>query len=120
MEEAEALDTGDHLTKFCVAELARDRRRDNGVHLVVLVVAALFQKLHGVENEGFIDDCAERALVNAGAAGNALLIVDVCCAVLLTAHADRLDLAGALARALLVHDRAVRTDLCALTAFHAL
>ena len=111
MEEAEALDAGDDLAEFCIAELARNRRRHNGVHLVVLVVAALLQEIHRVENERLVDDRAERALVDAGAAGDALLVVDMRCAMVFAAHADRLDLAGALARALLVHNRAVRADL---------
>src|SRR5699024_10186206 len=82
--------------------------------------AALLQEIHRVENERLVDDRAERALVDAGAAGDALLVVDMRCAMVFAAHADRLDLAGALARALLVHNRAVRADLCALAAFHAL
>ena len=56
-------------------ELARDRRSDHGVDFVFCVILALLDDVDNIENIGFISYCAERALVNAGAAGNALVII---------------------------------------------
>ena len=73
MIEAEALDAGDDLAELCIAELAGDRRCYDRVNLVVLILVAALNEVDGIENEGLIDDCAERALVDTGAAGDALL-----------------------------------------------
>ena len=106
--EAELLETGDDLTELCVGELARDRRSDNGVHLIVLGGTA-FDHVYDIEYVGFVGDRAERALVYAGAAGDAFIVVDLCGFVFV--HRDRLDLAGVLARTLAADDRGVRADL---------
>ena len=119
MIEAEALDAGDDLAELCIAELAGDRRCYDRVNLVVLILVAALDKVDSIENEGLIDDCAERALVDTGAAGDALFVINMRCAMLLAAHADGLNLAGLFARTLLVDDGAVRAYLCALAALYA-
>ena len=81
---------------------------------------AALDEVDSIENEGLIDDCAERALVDTGAAGDALFVINMRCAMLLAAHADGLNLAGLFARTLLVDDGAVRAYLCALAALYAL
>ena len=73
--EAQLFEPLNDLTELCIGELARDRRSDHGVDLVFCVILALLDDVDNIENIGFISYCAERALVNAGAAGNALVII---------------------------------------------
>ena len=116
--EAEPADARYDLFDLRILELADDGGRDDGVHVVLFAVFALFQDLDGVHDEGLIHDRAEGALVHARAAHDALIVVDDRLFVL--ADGDRLDLAGGDARALLRDDRAVRARLGALAAFDAL
>ena len=53
-----------------------------------------------VQNERFVRNSAEGTLIDTGAAGNALAVVNTC--LLFVAHGDRLDLAGCLALAVVV------------------
>ena len=64
-----------HLPELCIGELARNRRRNNGINLIVLALVAVFQNVDHLENEGFVRNCSERALIYARAAGNALAVV---------------------------------------------
>ena len=118
VEEAQLLDTGDNLAQLGVAELAGDGGRHHSVELVVLVVVALFNHVHHVQDKGLIHNGAKGALVDAGAAGDAGLVVDVGSAAV--RHADGFNLAGVLAGALLVDDGAVGADLGALATLYAL
>ena len=81
---------------------------------------AALDEVDSIENEGLIDDCAERALVDTGTAGDALFVINMRCAMLFAAHADGLNLAGLFARTLLVDDGAVRAYLGAGAALLAL
>ena len=111
--EAESLDGRDDLAGLCIGELADDRRGDYRVNAV-----AVLEHLYRVENEGLIRQCAERALVNTRAAGDALAVVDLDGAVLV--HGYRADLAGVLAGALAVVYSGVWADGGALAAVDAL
>ena len=106
--ESEFFEAGDYLSEFGVGELAGDGRGYYGVHFVVFALAA-FDHVYDVEDVGFVRDRAERALVDAGAAGDAFVVVDFRGGVFV--HCDRFDLAGVLARALAADDRGVRADL---------
>ena len=116
--EAELLNAGDNLPKLCVAELAGNRRRDYGVQLIFRIVLALLDELDYFQDKRFIVDCAERALIGTSAAGNTFVVIDFRGSCLFV-HADCLDLAGTLTRALVVCNRAVWADLRALSAFDA-
>ncbi|CCX36779.1 putative uncharacterized protein [Clostridium sp. CAG:1013] len=118
VEEAQLLDTGDDLAQFRVAELAGNGGSHHSVELVVLVIVALLDQVHHVQDEGLVHNGAKGALVHTGAAGNASLIVDMSRAAL--RHADGFDLAGVLTGTLLVDNGAVRAHLSALAALHAL
>lgn len=116
--ETEFADTRDDLLYFGVFELADDRGRDDRVHVVFSVVFGFFQNVDGLHDHGFIDDGAEGALIDARAAGNALVVVDA--RLFVFVHVDRLDLARSDARPLLRDDGAVRARLRAFPAFDAL
>ena len=46
------------------------------IDLVLFVVLALLDKINGIKNERLVHDSAERALIYARAAGDALVVVD--------------------------------------------
>ena len=94
--ESELLQAGYDLTELGIGELAGNGGRDDGINLVFRVVVALFEHVYSVEDERFVRNRAERALIYARAAGNALVVVDSS-ALLLVTHGDGLDLAGILA-----------------------
>ena len=116
--EAQLLHAGDGLADLGVAELTGEGRGHNGIHLVILVALALPDHVDHVHDEGLVLNGAKGALVDARAALDALLIVDG--GRTLGADVDGLDLAGVLAGALAVDDRAEGADLRALAALHAL
>ena len=116
--KAQLLDPGDHLPDLCIGKLAGDRRCDHGVNLILLILVAFLQDLNGVQDKGFIHNGAEGALIHAGAAGDALVIVDLRRLILI--HGDSAYLAASLAGANLLLNGAVRTDLCTASAGHAL
>ena len=101
-----------------VLELADDGRRNDRIHMVFGVVFRLFQNVDAVHDERLVDNGAERALIHAGAAGDALAVVDD--RLFILADGDRLDLAGVDARALLRDDGSVRACLGTLAALDAL
>ena len=111
--KAERLDTRYYLTELCISELTGNGGCNNGVNLFLV-----FKHLNSIQNKGFIGNRAERALVNAGAAGNALTVINT--RRLSLGHGNRADLAGFNAGTLEVHNRAVGADLRALTALNAL
>ena len=117
--EAQPLDAGDDLPQLGVGELAGDRGRDDGVEPVVRVAGAALDEIHDVEDIRFVGDRAERALVHAGAAGDALVVVNRGGERLFVPR-NGLDLAGVLAGALMVGNRTVRADLGAGAALDAL
>ena len=117
--EAEALDTGYDLTELRIGKLAGDRGSDDSVYLVFGILFALQNHIDNVKDIGLIGDRAERALIYASTAGNALIVVDLCIFVF-GMLCDRADLACTFARTLEVLDRAVRTNLSTHTAVYAL
>ena len=82
------------------------------------MIPFIFEHLDNVYDEGFIRDRAEGALINAGTATDALVVVDKCR--LLLVHRDSLDLAGVLTGAGALYDRGIGADLRAGTALDAL
>ncbi len=113
--EAELLDACNDLTEFRIRELAGDRGSDNGIDLVLGVLFALQDHVDDVEHIGFIHDGTEGALVYTSAAGDALVVVDLCIC-LVGMLCDGADLTSTLAGTLEVLDRAVRTYLGTKTA----
>ena len=116
--EAQLLQSRDDLPQFSIGKLAGNRGRDHGKDLVLGVALALFDHVDHVENEGLVRNGTEGAGIHAGAAGNALGIVDA--RLLLVTHGDCLDLAGGFAGAAIVVNGAVRADLGAGAALLAL
>ena len=117
-EEAELFESRDDLTELCICKLAGDRGCDDRIYLGIFAALALFQEVDDVEDIGTVGDGAERALVHARTAGNALFVVDLCRLVFV--HGDCFDLAGILTGTLAVGDRGKGADLRTLTALHAL
>lgn len=77
--EAEHFKTGYDLTKFCIGELAGNRRSNDSVYFIIAVsriTLALFEDIDSIDHERFIGDRAERTLINARAALNALAVID--------------------------------------------
>ena len=70
-----------------VVELAGDRRGGNGEYLVFCVVFRFPDYADAIQNIRFIGNGAEGALVDAGAAGDALVVVDG--GLFVFAHVDR-------------------------------
>ena len=116
--EAEFADTRYDLFDLRILELTDDGRRDDRVNVVFFALFRLFEDVDALHDHGFVDDGAERALVYARAAGDALVVVDD--RLFVFADGDRLDLAGRYARALLMQDRPVRARLRAFAALDAL
>ncbi|CCX42320.1 unknown [Clostridium sp. CAG:1024] len=116
--EAQRLDARNDLPELCVGELARNGGRDGGIHAEGIRLRALPEQPDHIENVRFFRERAERALIDARAAGNALVVVDGRVAPLV--HGDCADLTGVLAGALVVLDRAVWADACAAAAVDAL
>ena len=116
--EAEFAQSGDNLTELGIIKLAGDRRRHNSVYFIILIAMAALQHIYNIQNKRFIADGTERTCIYACAARNALVIIDA--SLLVLTHIDSLDLAGILARALVVHYCGVGADLCAGAAFDAL
>ncbi len=116
--EAERLESGDDLSELGIRELARDRGCDKRIDLVLFVVLTLLDKINSIKNERLVHDSAERALIYARTAGDALLVVDGCSLILV--HMYSLDLAGILAGTLTADDSGVGADLCTSTALLAL
>ena len=116
--EAEALESGDDLAKLCITELAGDGRCNNGINIECLGCFAFTQHLDSDQNEGFLGNCSEGALIYACAALDALVVINVCYVVF--ALRDSLNLAGAFAGTLAVGDGAVGACLRTLAALNAL
>ena len=116
--ETEKLQSRYDLPQFCIGELAGDGRRDDCVNLIFLVVFAFLDVFYDVQNKRLVRYCAERALINARAAGNALVVVDG--GFHIRPHGNGLDFAGLFARTAIVPYCAVRTNLRACAAFLAL
>ena len=76
-----------------------------------------FEHIYDVENERFVHYRAERAGVNARAAGDALVVVDA--SLFFVAHLYGFNFASRFARAFVVKNRAVRADFRACAAFFA-
>ena len=86
--------------------------------MVFLIVPALFYHINDIEDIGFIGDGTKGALIDAGTAGNAFVVVDFRGGVFV--HCDRLDLAGVLAGTLAVYNGGIRADPGTGTAVHTL
>ena len=95
------------------AELADERGRDGGVNAL-----ARLDRADDLEDLGLIRDRAKRAVDQAHAAGNTLVVIDIRLAVLV--GADGVHAAGGGAGALLMDDRVVGADLHAAAALDAL
>ena len=106
--EAELLESFYYLTELRVCKLARNRGRNNGEHFVFRVVLALLYNINNVEHIRLVRYRTEWALVDACAAGYALVVVYRRRLVLV--HADSLYLARHLAGALAVYNRGVGAD----------
>lgn len=116
--EAEHFDGGDHLMEAAVATLAYDGGCDDGVDAVAGVVLGFAEDFDDVEDEGFVLDGAEGALIDAGATGDALVVVDHGRALLV--DGDGLGFAALHAGAVLGDDGAVGAGFGALAAFDTL
>lgn len=75
MEKAQFLDAGDDLAQLRVCKLAGNGGSHHCVKLISFILLAFLNQLNHVQNKGFIHDGAKGALVNACAAGNALVVV---------------------------------------------
>ncbi|CDC60546.1 unknown [Clostridium sp. CAG:448] len=113
--EAQCAQARHHLPQLCIGKLAGDGRRHHRIDLVILIAVAALQHINDIQNEGFVHNGTERALVNAGAAGNALAVVDA--RLLFVAHGNGAHFAGGFARTLVVPDCAVGANLGTGTAF---
>ena len=105
--KAQRFDAGQHLPQLCILELAGDRGRHYSIDMRIRVPVALFQKGDDIQNEGFVQDCAERALIYAGPAGNAGVVVDIGDVIL--CHGNRPHFARVPARPLVHRDRVIWT-----------
>ena len=86
--------------------------------MVFLIVPALFYHINDIEDIGFIGDGAKGALIDAGTAGNAGIVINSSGLILI--HGDGLDLAGVLAGTLAVYNGGIRADPGTGTAVHTL
>ena len=116
--ETEFFKTRYDLTEFCVRELARNRRSNYREHFISRVAVTVFEYFYSVGNERFIRNRAERALINARAAGYALFVIYL--RLFIRSHRNSLYFAGEFARAFVVSYRAVRAYLGACAAFFTL
>ena len=98
-------------------ELGGNCRSDNRNGIVAAVVCLLDQ-LDCVYHIGIIDNRAERALAHAGAAADALIVIDF--RFLLAVPLEGADLAAAFARTDILGDCAIRAYLCTASAMDAL
>ena len=117
-KEAQMLERGNDLTNLHVHKLAGNGGSHYGIYAVVLVVVAFADQAQGVQQEALVLNGAEGALVYAGAAGDALAVVDM--RYMILALRNGLHLACALAGANMVLDGAVGADAGALAAVDAL
>jgi len=115
--KSELAQTRDDLTVLRICKLACDRGSDHSIDLARALALALFDDLDDVNDEGLIRDRAEGALINAGAATDALVVVDK--SRLLLVHRNCLDLAGVLTGTGALYDSGVGADLRAGTALDA-
>ena len=99
---------GDNLPQLGVGELAGDGGGNNRIDMVFLIVPALFYHINDIEDIGFIGDGAKGALIDAGTAGNAGIVINSGGLILI--HGDGLDLAGVLAGPLAVYNGGIRAD----------
>ena len=76
IEEAQGLQAGDHLLHRGMMKLAGDGGGYNGKDLVFLVVFRFLDQVNAVQNEGFVGNGAEGALIDTGAASDTLAVVD--------------------------------------------
>ena len=114
--EAQFLQTRNHLSKLCVAKLTGYGRRNDSVHLVVLVAVAILDIVNGVQNVRLVHNGAERTLIYASAALNTLLVVNFRRVVLFNGNC--LHLTSDLARAFSINNRCVRAYLRASAALN--
>ena len=117
--EAKLAQARDHLAELGIGKLAGDGGRHHGIDLTA-EDQALFQHIHHLDDLADVGDGAEGTGIDARAAGDALLIVDICGLVLFGGHRDGLDLAGVLARTGMMDDGRVGADLRAHAALNAL
>lgn len=115
--KSELAQTRDDLTVLCISELAGDRGSDHCIDLARALALALFDDLDDVNDEGFVRNRAEGALINARTAADALVVVDK--SRLLLVHRNSLDLAGVLARTGALYDSGVGAYLGTRTALDA-
>ena len=116
--ETELFDAGHDLFDTSVLELADDRGRDERVNLVLGVVFGLFEYVDGVEHERLVGNRAERALIDARAASDALVVVDA--GFFVFVHGKRAHFAADYARTVLFDNRTVGTSLSTFAALDAL
>ena len=109
---------GDNLPQLGVGELAGDGGGNDRIDMVFLIVPALFYHINDIEDIGFIGDGAKGALIDAGTAGNAGIVINSGGLILI--HGDGLDLAGVLAGTLAVYNGGIRADPGTGTAVHTL
>ena len=115
--ESQFLEACYDLAELRVGKLAGNGGSHKRKHTVIASHPALLQHVDHIQDIGFVHDRAEGALIDAGTAGDAFVIVDRCGIVFV--DGDCLHLACDLAGAAAVDDRAVGADLCALAALHA-
>ena len=116
--ETDLLDGSDHLGHTAEVELAHDGRRDDRIDPVFLAAVGLLEQIDDIRHERFVGDSPERTAIDAGAAGDALVVIDLGFPFLV--HRDGLDLTALDAGTVARDDGLVRTYLAALAALDAL
>ena len=109
MIKPELFDCRYNLTEPRIAELTGNGRCGNSVNLVSGVVFAFFENVDNVEHKGFINHSAERALINARAALNAAVVVNM--RRFIFTAVNGFYFAGIFARAFPVDNRSIRANL---------
>ena len=115
--KAKLFESCDHLSCFGVTELTGDGRRHYGVYTVFCIVFGIAHHGQRVQHKRFVDDRAEWALIDACAAGNTLVIINLCG--IIAVHTDRFDFTCILAWTRILHNCGVWTRRCTAAAFDA-
>lgn len=116
--EAEPADARNNLLRHGIGILAGHGGRDNGIHMIILVIMRIADERDYLRNAGFIGNCAKGALIDTRAAGDALLLVDYSL-LRFGVNMDCLWLAGAYAGARMLNDGGIGANSHAAATFHA-
>jgi len=115
--KAQSLDSADHLPQLRIGKLAGNGGRHHRIQLILRIILAAANQVDHLEQIGFIHNRAKRALIDAGAAGDALAVIDM--GKLLFILSNRPNFAGRFARAFAVGNGAIGADARAFSAVDA-